>query len=656
MHHEDRADRHWRLSRLRLPDPMRPIDVHPDVDHITDRHEREIAILRILDSIGFNWPVFCAVAIGFLATSYSLFATNFVKPALLYVYPPSNESRQDIGEVLDLTTLSFSLIGMVVFGHFVDRGGRKRLYGWELIVLILATVGLVLSSQGFMSPGADGRTESSMSIYASIIFFRCLLGFGIGAEYPVSAVIAAEFASTDTRAVMMASIFLMQSVGRFLAIGIGLGSLRSVMQQYDLHIDEPNIGAAEIKSKVVIDIVWRTVIGMGGVIALIAVGLRLTMPESPRYYSGILKDLRKAAIAVKQAGGDVSANQRPETSFSLEAYRSYRKDDDEPTPWFKAAKRYLKDGGWKPLLGISSIWFLLDVCFYGTSLDSPGTLNVLWLETKVFDTTGPFVNGTVAVWNATLPIWNADPALPNATIQRALNDNAVRTLLLSSIASLAGSLVAIPMVHYANRRKLLIYTSVALSLVFIATGASVVRTYARPTHHLSTVFFALAQFMFNVGPNTLTFIITAEVFPTVFRGSFYGISAACGKLGAIVIRAIVARTGDGYQALVAYLFVFSVIMLVLAFIAMLPGALPQVQRDTRKGSKHRVPPSPTLAAMDYKSPSTDNPAGHSWNLWLPRRWKSKALEDIARYPSPHDEFVLQRDSDISVKETDTPVG
>lgn len=601
-----------------------------------------------------------------------------MKPALLYVYPPSNESRQDIGEVLDLTTLSFTLIGMVVFGHFVDRGGRKRLYGWELIVLILATVGLVLSSQGFMSPGPDGKTESSMSIYASIIFFRCLLGLGIGAEvsylrpsttekieinrlilshqYPVSAVIAAEFASTDTRAVMMASIFLMQSVGRFLAIGIGLGSLRSVMQQYDLHIDEPNVGAAEVKAKVVIDIVWRTVIGMGGVIALIAVGLRLTMPESPRYYSGILKDLRKAAIAVKQAGGDVSANQRPESSFSLEAYRGYHKDDDEPTPWFKAAKRYLKDGGWKPLLGISSIWFLLDVCFYGTSLDSPGTLNVLWLETKVFDTTGHFANGTVAVWNATLPIWNADPALPNATIQRALNDNAVRTLLLSSIASLAGSLVAIPMVHYANRRKLLIYTSVALSLLFIATGASVVRTYARPTHYLSMVFFALAQFMFNVGPNTLTFIITAEVFPTVFRGSFYGISAAWGKLGAIVIRAIVARTGDGYQALVAYLFVFSVIMLALAFIAMLPGALPEVQKDMRKRSKHSVPPSPTLAAMDYKPPSKDKPASHSWNICLPRRWKSKALEDIARYPSPHDEFALQRENDTSVKETDTPVG
>lgn len=445
-----------------------------------------------------------------------------------------------------------------------------------------------------------------------------------------------------------------------MAVGIGLGSLLRLMQHYDLDMDEPNIGAAEIKAKVVIDIVWRTVIGIGGVIALIAVGLRLTMPESPRYYSGILKDLRKAAIAVKQAGGDLDeTEQRLDTPFSLDSPRTYRKNDDEPTPWFKAAQRYLKDGGWKPLLGISSIWFLLDVCFYGTSLDSPGTLNVLWLETQVFETSGHFINGTVSVSNATLPIWNADPALPNATIQRALNDNAVRTLLLSSIASLAGSLVAIPMVHYANRRKLLIYTSVALSLLFIATGASVVRTYAAPTHYLSMVFFALAQFMFNVGPNTLTFIITAEVFPTVFRGSFYGIAAASGKLGAIVIRAIVARTGDGYRALVAYLFVFSVIMLALAFIALLPGALPEVQKDIRegKGSRQRVPPSPPLAAMDYAPPSTNTRVGHSWESCLPSwRWKSKALEDIARYPSPHDEFALQRESDTSTKETNTPIG
>lgn len=561
--------------------------------------------------------------------------------------------------MLDLTTLSATLFGMVVFGHFADRGGRKRLYGWELIILILATVGLVLSSQGFMQTSVDveGVPKSSMSIYASIIFFRCMLGFGIGAEvgsmadlapslrtrlikssqYPVSAVIAAEFASTDTRAVMMAAIFLMQSIGRLMAVGIGLGSLLRLMQRYDLDMDEPNAGAAEAKAKIVIDIVWRIVIGIGGIIALVAVGLRLIIPESPRYFSGIEKDLRKAALAVQQVGGKLEDDQRSEISVSSGVRHRFHKDQD-PTPWFRAARKWLREGGWKPLVGMSTIWLLLDVCFYGTSLDSPRTLNTLWLDKPGSD--------------ATLSIWNADPGSPNATIQSTLDNNAVRTLMLSSISSLIGSIVAIPVVHFANRKRLLVGTSLSLTLLFIATGASVVRTYATPDHEVSMVFFALAQFMFNVGPNTLTFIMAAEIFPTVFRGTFYGISAAAGKLGAIIIRAIVAGAGDGNKELVAYLFVFSVIMLILAVIAVLPGALPEVQRDTKKSANQAASFRISLEAADDES--NHSTPEHWWDKTLPRRWKSLALEDIARYPLPQDELALRRD-DTPEHEDEYPV-
>lgn len=425
----------------------------------------------------------------------------------------------------------------------------------------------------------------------------------------------------------MAAIFLMQSIGRLMAVGIGLGSLLRLMQHYDLDMDEPNVGAAEAKAKIVIDIVWRIVIGVGGVIALIAVGLRLIIPESPRYFSGIQKDLRKAALAVQQVGGKLDDDQRSEISVSSGVRHRFHREQD-PTPWFKAARKWLREGGWKPLAGMSTIWLLLDVCFYGTSLDSPRTLNTLWLDKSVPD--------------ATLSIWNADPGSPNATIQRTLDNNAVRTLILSSISSLVGSIVAIPVVHYANRKRLLIGTSLSLTLLFIATGASVVRTYAKPDHEVSMVFFALAQFMFNVGPNTLTFIMAAEIFPTVFRGTFYGISAAAGKLGAIIIRAIVAGAGDGNKELVAYLFVFSVIMLVLAVIAVLPGALPEVQRDTKKPADRTAPPRISLEAAEDDE-SNDSASKNWWDKNLPRRWRSLALEDIARYPLPQDELALQRD-------------
>lgn len=47
-------------------------------------------------------------------------------------------------------------------------------------------------------------------------------------------------------------------------------------------------------------------------------------------------------------------------------------------------------------------------------------------------------------------------------------------------------------------------------------------------------FYCMANFFQNFGPNTTTFIIPGEVFPTRYRSTAHGISAASGKLGAIV--------------------------------------------------------------------------------------------------------------------------
>jgi PHS family inorganic phosphate transporter-like MFS transporter len=42
------------------------------------------------------------------------------------------------------------------------------------------------------------------------------------------------------------------------------------------------------------------------------------------------------------------------------------------------------------------------------------------------------------------------------------------------------------------------------------------------------------KFFFNFGPNATTFIIPAEVFPSRVRASAHGLSAATGKMGAIL--------------------------------------------------------------------------------------------------------------------------
>src|SRR6185436_13460599 len=50
--------------------------------------------------------------------------------------------------------------------------------------------------------------------------------------------------------------------------------------------------------------------------------------------------------------------------------------------------------------------------------------------------------------------------------------------------------------------------------------------------------YTLAQFFFNFGPNSTTFVIPAECFPTKYRSTSHGISAASGKVGAIIAQLV----------------------------------------------------------------------------------------------------------------------
>ena len=85
---------------------------------------------------------------------------------------------------MNTATLLGSMIGQVVFGVLADRYGRRNMYGLELIVTITASLGLATASTGL---------NNSMSLIGLLIFWRLVMGVGIGADYPLSAVITAEY-------------------------------------------------------------------------------------------------------------------------------------------------------------------------------------------------------------------------------------------------------------------------------------------------------------------------------------------------------------------------------------------------------------------------------------------------------------------------------
>ncbi|KAI1155280.1 hypothetical protein F4825DRAFT_407987 [Nemania diffusa] len=83
------------------------------------------------------------------------------------------------------------------------------------------------------------------------------------------------------------------------------------------------------------------------------------------------------------------------------------------------------------------------------------------------------------------------------------------------------------------------WTFVTLAALFAVNGGTFFVAFETDKHALTIVLYVLAQVIFNVGPNTMTFILPAELFATRFRGTFYGLAAASGKLGAITILLII---------------------------------------------------------------------------------------------------------------------
>ena len=130
-------------------------------------------------------------ASGFLTDSYSLFATNVILTSLAYVYWPDHATRGWFEMAINISTLSGSILGQIGCGILADKYGRISVYGWELVIVLTATIGVALSAYG-ISSNPDKLSDSSMSITASLLVFRFFMGVGIGAEYPISAVLTSE--------------------------------------------------------------------------------------------------------------------------------------------------------------------------------------------------------------------------------------------------------------------------------------------------------------------------------------------------------------------------------------------------------------------------------------------------------------------------------
>jgi len=453
-----------------------------EVDYLDKRR----AALEEIDNAKFGWFHIraCLVAgTGFFMDAYDIFAVNFASAMLGYVYfaHQNNTVPNNIDLGLKISASIGTLLGQLIFGWMADRLGRKRMYGIELMIIIVATLGSSVSGDGY-----------AVTVCGTIMFWRVILGFGIGGDYPLSAIITSEFANKKNRGAMMAAVFAMQGFGILAAAIVAL----IVVASFKNRIQD------DVTS---IDYCWRLVLGIGALPGLVALYFRLTVPESPRYTMDIERD-------INQASQDIT------TVLSTGKYKEREVDEpvvriDVPkSSWADFGKYFGKWKNGKILVGTAVSWFALDVAFYGIGLNNSIILNAIGFSN------------------------DPDP-------YTSLKNIAVGNIIISAMGTVPGYWFTVLFVDRWGRKTIQLMGFTVLTILFIVVGAAY-HQIKNASIALFIVFFTLLQFFLNFGPNTTTFIVPGEVFPTRYRSTGHGISAASGKLGAIIAQVGFSKLKD----------------------------------------------------------------------------------------------------------------
>ncbi len=147
-------------------------------------------------------------------------------------------------------------------------------------------------------PGRDGPREWSppwrtsrrgaglgaVRLVLGLIGFRFLLGFGVGGDHPVSAVMVSEYANRKDRGKLVGMMFGTQASGLVVGPLIALALLGS--------------GASNAMT-------WRVLLALGALPAAAVIYLRCRMPESGRYRAQVQGRAEQAAS--QRASAQVTA-------------------------------------------------------------------------------------------------------------------------------------------------------------------------------------------------------------------------------------------------------------------------------------------------------------------------------------------------------------
>lgn len=242
------------------------------------------------------WPLprrlFFVIGLGYLFTFYDIFDVNvsFVQTAMAIIpgATPENASRY-IGLPIFANLLGY-VIGTLALSPLADRVGRRRML---MVTMFITGLGSLFTA--FAT--SDGW----------FVVARGITGVGVAADLAVVNTYMSEVSPRRARAKYTSGLFIFSGIGALVGIWLGLWLTTPSApfpQGLPFALASPSFNWG-----------WRLMYYIGAVLALIALLLRVELPESPRWLAAKGR-IEEAEIIVadmeSRAGAD--ANEPDQTS------------------------------------------------------------------------------------------------------------------------------------------------------------------------------------------------------------------------------------------------------------------------------------------------------------------------------------------------------
>jgi PHS family inorganic phosphate transporter-like MFS transporter len=393
----------------------------------------------------------------------------------------------DMKNAVSNAALIGSILGQLFFGLAGDVLGRRGCFLLTTCLIIIGCIGSATAAAGtagsvkgiFNNAGAWASvvpipTTIANDVYLQLAIWRGILGFGIGGEYPLASTISSEGAKKGaSRGQAVLFTFSQQGWGKLTASLMNFG-LVSALRHFG--------------GSWTLDAAWRMALAFGCLPNLITLPFRFLMEESEIY-----KTAKINAEAVVDDEGEIKV---------MDGY--YGMKTNALAMLSRARATLLRlSSHWRTLAGTCSTWFLIDVTFYGQSL-----LNTTVVSEAVASTAG-------------------------LNSMERLRSSLLSTVWIMLIA-IPGYFVAIALVD-RGRKPLQVWGFAACAALFAVLGFAYDTPLRTGGGGGGFVFlYGLTYLASNAGPNSITFLMPTEAFPTLSRSLAHGISAASGKIGATV--------------------------------------------------------------------------------------------------------------------------